>query len=225
MTPPQQGPAAATVGSPVPLGPSDPPPSAHEAIAAAREVLSGTVYRRGMAIEDPGALEDLGSGVRRWILGLVDALVDLREAEPLAYWALVLGLVGVLGLLLWHIQYSVRRASAAGRPRTDADEEATAPAPRDLARDQAEAEAEGRWAEAARLLLLRAVADALGRDAVAGRRHLTVRELVDLAGHDGAPRALADLGLAVERALYRGDGVDADTYSDLRRRVARGAEA
>lgn len=223
MTPPTPGPPTATVASPIPLGPSDPPPSALEAIAAARDVLSGTIYRRGMAVEDPGALEDLGSGVRKWFLGLVDALVDLREAEPVAYWALVLGLVGVLGALLWHIQYSVRRASAAGRPKTDAGEEAPAASPPDLAREQGAAEAEGRWAEAARLMLLRAVADALGREAVAGRRHLTVRELVDLAGRDGGPPALADLGLAVERALYRGDGVDADTYSDLRRRVARGA--
>ncbi len=201
------------------------PPSRNreEMSAAALKVLNEPSFRRGMAFSDPTALADIRTRLEKGLHQFLFSLASLQQDHPIGFIVLMSLLSGTLIFLIWHIRFVLVRAASAARPDALLPPSLSDAAP--LSWDQllGEAEAEGRFTDAARLLLQKEVAHRMGEASVRGRRHLTVRELLDWVRSGGNDAdSLRVLGDAVERALYRGDVLDSTAWARLRERHASG---
>lgn len=156
-----------------------------------------------------------------WLLWLRKALASLGPLLEIVFWV---GLALIVALLLYLIVREILRLRA---PRPKAERPAT-PAPFEWRPDEATARnllaeadalaAQGRFAEAAHLILMRSVEDIERRKPRAIKVSLTTREIARLDGLPEAARpSFALIGQVVERSLFGGRPVDADDFSDCRR--------
>ena len=117
----------------------------------------------------------------------------------------------------------LRLRMPAARPKTVAAETAPewrpdAAAARDLLAAADALAAQGRFAEAAHLILLRSVADIERRRPRSVRPALTTREIAGLSALPPSARpAFAQIGRVVERSLFGGAPVEAAEYAECRR--------
>lgn len=155
-----------------------------------------------------------------WILWLRDALGRMGPLLEIVFWV---GLALIVAALLYLIVREILRLRA---PRPKAEQ--AAPPPIEWRPDEATARnllaeadalaAQGLFAEAAHLILMRSVEDIERRKPRAIKVSLTTREIARLDGIPEAARpSFARIGELVERSLFGGRAVDADDFSDCRR--------
>lgn len=159
--------------------------------------------------------------VPAWLGWIGDAIGALEPLLKVLFW---IGLALLVALLLYAIGREILRLRA---PRAKADKPVAetqsewrpdAQAARDLLTEADALAAQGRYAEAAHLLLLRSVQDIERRQPKAVRVSLTTREIASLqALPDTARPAFTRIGRVVERSLFGGASVQADDFADCRR--------
>lgn len=156
-----------------------------------------------------------------WLHWIRDAIAALGPFLKVAFW------VG-LGLIVAAIVYVlVREILRLRLPRPKADEIAPetevewrpdAATARNLLADADALASDGRYAEAAHLLLARSVEDIEQRLPRAIGVSLTTREIAQLNRLPEAARpSFAQIGRVVERSLFGGRPVDAQDFADCRR--------
>lgn len=156
-----------------------------------------------------------------WLHWIRDALRALGPLLEIVFWT---GLALIAAAILYLIVREVMKLRAPrAKPRTPVTtaeaewrpDEATA---RNLLAGADALAAEGRYAEAAHLLLLRSVEDIEIKKPRALKVSLTTREIAALAGLPEAARpAFIRIGEVVERSLFGGRPVDAGDFADCRR--------
>lgn len=147
----------------------------------------------------------------------------LRAIAPVLKWVFWAALVLLVGLILYAIVREILRLRAP-RPKPDKPKAATetewrpdARAARDLLAEADALAAQGLYAEASHLLLLRSVQDIEKRQPRALRVSLTTREIATLKALPEAARpAFARIGRVVERSLFGGEAVGAHDFADCR---------
>jgi hypothetical protein len=155
-----------------------------------------------------------------WMHWIGDVLSFIQPALQYVFWG---GLILIAGLILFAVGREVLKlrgprartatAAAASEPewRPDAAEA------RDLLAQADALAADGLYAEAAHLLLLRSVEDIQKRQPRALRVSLTTREIAALRTiPDAARPAFARIGRVVERSLFGAALVDATDFADCR---------
>lgn len=155
-------------------------------------------------------------------LGWIGDVMQL--VAPLMKWVFWIGLALLAGLILYAIVREILRLRAPtptpARARSPAAPEwrPDPGAARDLLAEADRLAADGRYAEAVHLLLLRSVADIERRQPRALRASLTTREIAALEAlpETGRP-AFALIGRVVEASLFGGAAVDAGSFADCRR--------
>jgi hypothetical protein len=152
-----------------------------------------------------------------WAAWIADVLEQLAPVLHYLFWAglavLALGVVYLVGRELIHIRLPRKTAKA----KPDRAWRPTEQAARALLEDADRLAAEGRFAQASHLLLLRSIEDIEGRRPRAVQPALTAR---DIAALDALPQAarpsFALIAEVVERSLFGGRGVDADAWRRCR---------
>lgn len=205
---------ASVVAPPVSASPQ--PPS--EALARAHEALlrdRDTQFRFD-APETPREPPRIG-----WLADLLDVIGPLLRY---LFWA---ALAVVVAAVVWFIVREVLRAKFPdrfGKRKSAAEEVEWRPEAEDaraLLEDADALAAQGRYAEAAHLLLLRSVEDIEGRDAALLRPSLTARDIAELpALPSGARHAFGRIAAVVERGIFAGRDVDAEGWTECRRAYA-----
>lgn len=155
-----------------------------------------------------------------WLRWIGEAL---QAIAPLLKWMFWIGLALLVALILFAIGREIlklRRPPA--KPKTASETAETwrpdAQAARDLLAEADALAAQGLYAEAAHLLLLRSVQDIERRQPRALRVSLTTREIAALkALPDSARPAFMAIGRVVERSLFGGAPVQRDDFADCRR--------
>lgn len=146
----------------------------------------------------------------------------LQAMAPVLKWAFWIGVAIVVALILYALVREILRLRAP-LPRAK-PANLTAPEwrpdvqdARDLLAAADTLAAEGRFAEAAHLILLRSVEDIVGRRPRAVRPALTTREIASLEALPVAARpAFAQIGKVVEASLFGGAEVSAAEFADCR---------
>jgi len=151
----------------------------------------------------------------------------LQAAGPVLMWVFWAGVAIVGALILYFIGRELIRLRFSGRGhgrgQTDArtaaaDWRPEAAAARVLLGDADKLAAEGRFAEAAHLLLLRSIEDITSRRPRAVRPALTARDIGALEVLPAAARpAFGRIAEVVERSLFGGRPVDEAAWTDCRR--------
>lgn len=147
----------------------------------------------------------------------------LQFLAPVFQWVFWIGLALLAALILFTIGREILRMRAPparpAKPKVVAEAEwrPDARVARDLLADADALAAQGLYAEAAHLLLLRSVQDIEQRQPRAVRVSLTTREIARLKALPEAARPAFDLiGRMVERSLFGGAPVDAQDFADCR---------
>lgn len=151
-------------------------------------------------------------------------LTDMLEAVgPFLKWALWIGLALLAASILYLIIREILRLRAPHakpeKPKAPVETEwrPDAQTARDLLAGADALAAEGRYAEAAHLLLLRSVEDIGKRQPRALRISLTTREIAALTAlPDAARPAFMKIGGVVERSLFGGAPVGIEDFTDCR---------
>jgi hypothetical protein len=147
----------------------------------------------------------------------------LESLAPVLKWAFWIALALLVALILFFIGRELLRL---GRPKARADKPIVlaqgewrpeAQAARDLLAEADALAAQGLYAEAAHILLLRSVQDIEKRQPRALRVSLTTREIAALqALPETARPAFSAIGRVVERSLFGGAPVGASDFADCR---------
>jgi len=155
-----------------------------------------------------------------WLSWIGDAL---QFIAPVLQWVFWIGLALVAALILYAIVREILRMRAPPakpvKPRRTAEEQwrPDARAARDLLADADALAAQGRYAEASHLLLLRSVQDIEKHQPRMVRVSLTTREIAKLKALPDTARPAFDLiGRMVERSLFGGAPVGADDFAECR---------
>jgi hypothetical protein len=158
--------------------------------------------------------------IPRWFHWIGDALQWIAPALKYVFWG---GLILIGGLILFAVgreflKLRGPRARTTKAPTPiDPEWRPDAAAARDLLASADSLAAEGRFAEAAHLLLLRSVEDIQKRQPKALRVSLTTREIATLkAIPEGARPAFVRIGHVVERSLFGSAAVGAADFADCR---------
>ena len=159
--------------------------------------------------------------IPKWFEWIAEAF---QAIAPLLKWVFWVGVAIIAALVLYALVREVLRLRMpAARPKTVAAETAPewrpdAAAARDLLAAADALAAQGRFAEAAHLILLRSVADIERRRPRSVRPALTTREIAGLSALPPSARpAFAQIGRVVERSLFGGAPVGAAEYAECRR--------
>lgn len=190
-------------------------PAADDALVLAHDRLlkddSLQFDRIGFVLPDP-------PGWLRWLGDLIQAAAPLLK---LIFW---IGLALIVGLILYAIARELLRLrlprSKPVRRDVKAEQEwrPDAGVARDLLAEADALAAEGLYAEAAHLLLLRSVEDIEKHRPRTLRVSLTTREIASLKGlPEAARRTFTLIGRVVERSLFGGEAVGARDFSECRR--------
>lgn len=155
----------------------------------------------------------------RWIAELLQAVA------PLLMWVFWIGLGIIVALVLYAIAREVlglrtprSRADAPKPVVTVAEWRPDARTARDLLAEADALAAQGQYAEASHLLLLRSVQDIEKLQPQAVRMSLTTREIAALKAIPEAARpAFALIGRLVERSLFGNVAVGPEEFADCRR--------
>lgn len=143
---------------------------------------------------------------------------------PLLKWVFWIGVAIIAALILYALVREVMRlrlpaakpkaVEAQAEPEWRPDVEAA----RDLLAAADQLASEGRYAEAAHLILLRSVDDIESRRPRAVGPALTTREIASLSAlPDAARPAFAKIGRVVERSLFGGARIDENDFAECRR--------
>ncbi len=147
----------------------------------------------------------------------------IKWIAPALQWVFWIGLAMMAAFILFYLARELIRIRWPARARTKSGAPAQEwrPAPeqaRALLEDADRLAAEGRFAEAAHLLLFRSIDDIQGRRPRLIGPALTAR---DIAGLDGLPaparRAFQTIAQVVERSFFGGRDVDASAFAQCRR--------
>ena len=148
----------------------------------------------------------------------------LKTAGPLLQWVFWIGVAVLVLLIVYGLGRELLRLGGPRPKASPAPVEAEpewrpdAEAARDLLAAADALAAEGRFAEAAHLILLRSVEDIEARRPRSVRPALTAREIASLAALPAAARpAFGKIARLVERSLFGGSPVDAADFADCRR--------
>lgn len=159
--------------------------------------------------------------VPQWMHWLRDALETI---SPLLKWVFWIGLAVLAAAILYAIVREILRLRAPRakptKPKAQVETEwrPDAQAARDLLASADALAADGHYAEAAHLILLRSVEDIGRRQPRALRISLTTREIAGLTClPDAARPAFMAISQVVERSLFGGAAVDAEDFIDCRR--------
>ncbi len=143
---------------------------------------------------------------------------------PLLKWVFWIGVAIIAALILYALVREVMRLRLpAAKPKAveapaELEWRPDAAAARDLLAAADRLAGEGRFAEAAHLILLRSVDDIESRRPRAVGPALTTREIASLSALPEAARpAFAKIGRVVERSLFGGAQVDATDFAECRR--------
>lgn len=155
-----------------------------------------------------------------WIRWIGELLRAVAPALGYVFW---IGLAVIVGLLLFAIgrellklRAPVARATSVA-PGAEPEWRPDPVQARDLLAQADRLAAEGRFAEAAHLLLLRSVEDIEKRKPTAVRRSLTTREIAGLKSlPESARPAFVRIGQVVERSLFGAALVDASDFASCR---------
>jgi hypothetical protein len=155
-----------------------------------------------------------------WLKGL-DKLLD--AIAPVLEWVFWIGLGLIVALILFAIGREILRLrkpaarAKAAAAQTEPEWRPEAQAARDLLTEADGLAAQGLYAEAAHLLLLRSVQDIEKRQPRALRMSLTTREIAALkALPDAARPAFGLIGRVVEASLFGGASVGRSEFDDCR---------
>lgn len=154
--------------------------------------------------------------------GWLEALARLFEAiAPLLKWVFWAGLAAGAALILFFIAREVIQARLPGRRRRTAvapvDWRPEPEKARALLEDADRLAAEGRFDEAAHLLLFRSIDDLVGRRPGVVRPALTSRDIAALDAMPPEPRsAFARIAQAVEASFFGGRRLDAAGFAEAR---------
>ncbi len=150
-----------------------------------------------------------------WLRPLAELLIAIGPA--LAY-VFLAGLVVGLGCIVWLIAREFLPAREGKRtPQAATDWRPDETAARSLLADADRLAAEGRFGEAARLLLFRSIEDLSGRRPGLVRPSLTSRDIAALAEIPPAPRdAFSRLARSVEASFFGRRDLDAAAFAGAR---------
>ena len=156
-----------------------------------------------------------------WLHWIGDALRAMAPLLEIVFWV---GLAVVAATVAWFIVREILRLRLP-RPKAEGAVVASDPewrpdeaAARNLLAEADALAAEGRYAEAAHLLLMRSVEDIERRKPRVLKASLTTREIATAASLPEAARpAFAHIGRVVERSLFGGRPVDVQDFADCRR--------
>lgn len=156
-----------------------------------------------------------------WLHWISDALRAMAPLLEIVFWA---GLAVIVAVIAWFIIRELLGLRLP-RPKAEAPNVAAEPewrpdeaAARNLLAGADALAAEGRYAEAAHLLLMRSVEDIERRKPRAIKVSLTTREIATTTSLPEAARpAFIHIGEVVERSLFGGRPVDAQDFADCRR--------
>ncbi len=153
-----------------------------------------------------------------WLQPLIEFLSTLGPVFKIIFW---LGLAALVVAVLWFIAREVIRIRLPERTRKlDIEDDGWRPAPAAalaLLSDADALAAEGRFAEAVHLLLLRSINDIDGRLPNTVRPALTARDIAGLNRLPAAARPAFDrIARVVENSLFGGRPVDRAAFTDCR---------
>lgn len=155
-----------------------------------------------------------------WLHWIGDLLQFIAPALKYVFWG---GLILIAGLILFAVGWELLKLrgprAKATKPKQAVEPEwrPDAAAARDLLAQADALAADGLYAEAAHLLLLRSVEDIQKRQPKALRVSLTTREIAALTAiPDSARPAFARIGRVVERSLFGTASVDASDFAQCR---------
>ncbi len=153
-----------------------------------------------------------------WLQPLIEFLSTLGPVFKIIFW---LGLAALVVAVLWFIAREVIRIRLPERTRKlDIEDDGWRPAPAAalaLLSDADALAAEGRFAEAVHLLLLRSINDIDGRLPNTVRPALTARDIAGLNRLPAAARPAFDrVARVVENSLFGGRPVDRAAFTDCR---------
>jgi len=155
-----------------------------------------------------------------WLKPLVQFLKGVAPALQWVFWG---GLALVAGLILFYVGRELIRLRwpSKVKPGAVASAPEWRPEPaqaRALLEDADRMAAQGRFAEAAHLLLFRSIDDIEGRRPRLIRPALTSRDIAALEGvPETARRAFQTIAQVVERSFFGGRDVDAAAFAECRR--------
>ena len=155
-----------------------------------------------------------------WLKSLVELLGHIAPALKWVFWG---GLALTVAMILFFVGRELIRLRwpEKRRPKPKAAEAEWRPTPeraRVLLEDADRMAAQGRYAEAAHLLLHRSIEDIQGRRPRAVGPSLTSRDIAELDSLPAAARPLfARIAEVVERSFFGGRDVDAAAFADCRR--------
>ena len=180
--------------------------SAHQALAA-----DESLQFEMKGIEPPPPPPD-------WLQPLSEFLQAMGPAFKIVFW---LGLAAIVLAILWFIAREVIRIRLPGKTdRLNIVDDAWRPAPAaalTLLSDADALAAEGRFAEAVHLLLLRSINDIDGHLPNTVRPALTARDIAGLSRLPAAARPAFDrIARVVESSLFGGQPVDRAAFTDCR---------
>lgn len=153
-----------------------------------------------------------------WLQPLIDALQALGPVFKIVFW---LGLAAIVIAVLWFIAREVIRIRLPEKTdKLNISDVGWRPAPAAalaLLSDADALAAEGRFAEAVHLLLLRSINDIDGRLPNTVRPALTARDIAGLSRLPAAARPAFDkIARVVESSLFGGRPVDRAAFTDCR---------
>jgi len=155
-----------------------------------------------------------------WMTAFGDFMNALGPIMQFVFWG---GLALIVALVLFFIVRELARLRLERRPKADQpkvsepDWRPEESAARTLLADADRLAAEGRFAEAVRLLLIRSIQDIDSRRPHTVKRAFTAREIASLQALPPSARpAFRLIAEAVERSLFGGRDVDRDTFVQCR---------
>lgn len=153
-----------------------------------------------------------------WLQPLIELLSAMGPVFKVVFW---LGLAALVVAVLWFIARELIRIRMPDRTRSlDLEDDGWRPAPAAalaLLSDADALAAEGRFAEAVHLLLLRSINDIDGRLPNTVRPALTARDIAGLSRLPAAARPAFDrIARVVESSLFGGRPVDRAAFVDCR---------
>lgn len=180
--------------------------------AHARLMAEGDLQFRMSAVEPPAQPPG-------WLRPLLELLGSMG---PVLQWIFWIGLAAIVGLILFLIGRELVRVGREPKAdRTAMGAETWRPdaaAAKVLLSDADALAAQGRFAEAVHLILLRSIDEVKARRPDAVRPALTSRDIRDLSALPEAARpAFTRMAQAVEASLFGGRPVDGDIFAACRR--------